>query len=206
AQYLFQAGRTDEASAALDHALEFQPGNSQAHWLKGRMFLAAGRNDEAAAELRLAERAEPLPEIQWALADALHAAGREIEAKAVEAKLVAHGATSDPRSFALYLATRGVDTSRAVELARREIELRQDVFTKDALAWALYADGRIDEAARLQAEALAAGTRDARMYGHAAAIFRAAGRTDDGRSAAAEAERLRHMLLPSETQHNQQGG
>jgi tetratricopeptide (TPR) repeat protein len=174
--------------------------------LKGRMLLAAGRADEAAIQFREAAKLGRLPEIQWALADALRAAGRELEAKAAEAELESKGAFEDPRSFSLYLATRGVDAARAVELARKELSTRQDIFTKDALAWALHADGKNDEAVALMEEALAPGTLDARLFCHAAVIFGAAGRMDEANRASAEAARLKHLLLPSETQHTPQAG
>ncbi len=64
----------------------------------------------------------------------------------MEARLQASGRVNDPRTFLLFLATRGKDTARAVDLAEAELEQRQDVFTQDALAWALTADGRVAEA------------------------------------------------------------
>ena len=84
----------------------------------------------------------PLPEFQWALADTLRAAGRADEAAKVEATLKQTGAQSDPRTFALFLATRGEQTELAVQLAQRELQARADIFTHDALAWALAAAGR----------------------------------------------------------------
>ena len=88
----------------------------------------------------------PLPEYQWILADALRASGRAADAAAVERELVARGTASDPRTVALYLATRGENASTALSLAEAELDVRADVFTLDAHAWALAANGRTAEA------------------------------------------------------------
>ena len=101
----------------------------------------------------------PLPEFQWALADTLRAAGRADEAATVEAKLKQTGAQTDPRTFALFLATRGEQTELAVQLAQRELKDRADIFTHDALAWALGSAGRLGEAWPHMEKALAEGTR-----------------------------------------------
>jgi tetratricopeptide (TPR) repeat protein len=57
-----------------------------------------------------------------------------------------------------------------VEMARAEYAVRQDVYGADALAWALFKAGQIDEAAALSERALALGTRDALLLYHAGMI------------------------------------
>ena len=69
--------------------------------------------------LQNAAKLNPLPEYQWTLAEALRAAGRENEASGIEAQLRKHGASSDPRTLALFLATRHDD------LRRRPFDLRE---------------------------------------------------------------------------------
>ena len=59
----------------------------------------------------------------------------------VEAELVARGEAADPRTFSLFLATRGEEPARRIRLARAELANRGDVFTQDALAWALASSG-----------------------------------------------------------------
>src|SRR5882724_2302624 len=105
--YLFQAGRFQEAEQRSASALSFQSNYAPTLLLRGKMLLAQNKFDEAAEALQKAAKLNPLPEYQWALADALRAAGRpESEASAIEAQLRQHGATEDPRTFAIFLATR----------------------------------------------------------------------------------------------------
>ena len=105
---------------------------------------------------------------------------------------------SDPRTLALYLATRGEDPALAVQLAESELQQREDVFTHDALAWALKAAGRIEEAGTQMARALAEGTGDARLFFHAAVIAARAGRTEDATKWFTKVAAMMDLLLPSE--------
>src|SRR5882724_249808 len=105
--YEFQAGRFEEAEQQCAAAVSFQSNYAPTLLLRGKMLLAQNKFDEAAEALQKAAKLNPLPEYQWALADALRAAGRpESEASAIEAQLRQHGATEDPRTFAIFLATR----------------------------------------------------------------------------------------------------
>ena len=101
--------------------------------------VAQGKADEAIQDLKRAVALNPLPEYLWALADSLRIAGRADEARSVEDDLNRRGAASDPRSYALYLATRGEHVEVALELIGRELKAREDVFTLDAFAWSLAA-------------------------------------------------------------------
>jgi tetratricopeptide (TPR) repeat protein len=196
--YEFQAGRFDEAEQRSVLALTFQRNYAPALLLKGKMLLAQNRFREAVDALQKAVKLNPLPESHWTLAEALRAAGRESEASETELQLRQHGATSDPRTVALFLATRHESPKTALRLAQAELDSRSDVFTHDALAWSLAAAGNLAEAHSEMQRALAEGTEDGRLFFHAAII---ASRTGD----AAEAERwlhkassLLHLLLPSE--------
>jgi Flp pilus assembly protein TadD len=164
------------------------------------MLLASGKSLDAAAMLQRATAKNPLPEYQWALADALRAGGRTNEAGAVETELRRTGAANDPRTFALFLATRGEQGSLALRLAESELTERSDVFTHDALAWALFAAGRHTDAWQSMERALAEGTQDARMFLHAGVIAVKLGREDASRRVA-QAQELERLLLPSERRH-----
>ncbi|MEO6245931.1 MAG: tetratricopeptide repeat protein [Opitutaceae bacterium] len=195
-----QAGAGQKAEAAWAAAQRFVPDYAPALLLQGRIALGAGRAEEAAALLQRAVAKNPLPEYQWALADALRAAHRSSEAVAVETELARRGAANDPRTFSLYLATRGEQPDLALRLATRELGDRADVFSYDALAWAQLGAGGFTEAWQSIEHALAEGTKDARLFLHAAVI---AGRLD--RADAAEwlgrARALENLLLPSEREH-----
>ena len=196
ATYRLQRGDLDEADGATDAALQAVPDYAAALLVRGRIQLARNKPNDAIATLTKAASLNPLPEYNWVLADALRSANRLDEAVAVEKLLVADA--GDPRTVALYLSTRREDVGRAVALAREELQKRSDIFTLDALAWALARAGNIDEASALMTRALAEGTEDGRLFVHAAAIAAAAGRSEDAARWARKARTFRFTLLPSE--------
>ncbi len=61
----------------------------------------------------------------------------------------------------------------ALELARKELEVRHDIYTWDALAWVLYKNGRFQEAAEAMNKALALHTNDPLLLFHAGMIYHA---------------------------------
>jgi tetratricopeptide (TPR) repeat protein len=198
ATYLFHAGRFDEASQLCAFALSLQSNYPPTLLLKGKMLLAQNRFDEAVDALRTATKLNPLPEYQWTLAEALRAAGRENEAFGIEMQLRQHGVSGDPRTLAVFLATRHENPEAALRLAQAELDSRSDVFTHDALAWSLAAAGNLTEAHSEMQRALAEGTEDARLFFHAGVIGSRAGHTADAERWFRKASELSHLLLPSE--------
>ena len=196
--YEFQAGRVSEAETRCALALSLQNNYPPTLLLQGRILLGQSRFGEAVDALQNAVKLNPLPEYQWTLAEALRAAGKENEAREVEAQLCQRGASSDPRTLALYLATRHVSSDTAVRLARAEFDSRSDVFTHDALAWSLAAAGKLTEAHTEMQRAMAEGTQDARLFFHAGIIASQAGHSADAERWLRKASELSHLLLPSE--------
>jgi tetratricopeptide (TPR) repeat protein len=199
AAYRFENGDFAKATAIVDGALARLPHSAAALLLRGRILLAQDRATEALESLREAARLNPLPDPQWTLAEALHAAGQEPEAVAIDKLLAARGAVEDPRTYSLYLATRGQQPDEALRLAKQELTQRQDVFTYDALAWASFAAGHYEDARASSRKALAEGTHDARLQLHAGLIAAQAGAAEASALLQA-AHAARQTLLPSERQ------
>lgn len=198
AGYELQRQRLDAAVRATDSALSYQPDYAAALLMRGRVLLAMTRAADAVEALSRAARLNPLPEYQWALAEALRLHGDHEQANLIEKELTARGADADPRTLALFLATRRADVTGAVALAERELETRSDVFTLDALAWSLSAAGRTAEAHATMARALAEGTEDGRLFLHAGVIAAAGDRHAEARRWLRKADARRSTLLPSE--------
>jgi tetratricopeptide (TPR) repeat protein len=198
AMYELQRGRLAEAHRMVDASLAYVPDYAAALLVRGRIQLAQNKTADAVRSLERAAHLNPLPEYHWTLADALRLVHRADEAGAIEQQLMQQAAFDDPRTLALYLSTRGEQGTQAVTLARRELANRQDVFTLDALAWALASAGETREAAALMTRALAEGTEDGRLFLHAAVIAAADGRPADAARYAHKARALRFTLLPSE--------
>jgi tetratricopeptide (TPR) repeat protein len=200
ALYQFQAGDFIHAAQSIEAAIQFQPEYPPALLLRGRIYLAQHTADQALDAFHRAAARNPLPEYLWAQAEALRVMNRDDEAARLESRIKKSGAVADPRTLALYLATRGEETSRAVALAKAELENRADVHTYDALAWALAASGQWPEADAAMKQALAEGTQDARVLLHAGIIAAKSGRNSDAERFLAQAQTISQMLLPSENE------
>ena len=198
AGYELQRGRLEDAARAADSALSYQPDYAAALLMRGRVFLAMKKTADAVAAFSRAAQLNPLPEYQWALGDALRLHGDHARAELVENELTSRGTEADPRTVALFLATRRAAITKAIALAERELQTRADVFTLDALAWSLAAAGRTAEAQVTMTRALAEGTEDGRLFLHAGVIAAAEDRGAEARKWLRKAEALRSTLLPSE--------
>jgi tetratricopeptide (TPR) repeat protein len=196
--YYLQAGRADDALRTAGSAERLVADYPPAFLAEGRALLALGRAAQAVPFLQKAERLNPLPEYQWWLADALRAGGNLEGAAAMEAQIVARGEASDPRTFSLFLATRHRDPAEAVRLATAELANRGDVFTKDALAWALGSSGDYAGAAAAMQDALSTQTRDARLFLHAGVIALDRGDAQGAQKYFGEAQSCAGTLTPSE--------
>ncbi|PYU92221.1 MAG: hypothetical protein DMG25_12490, partial [Acidobacteria bacterium] len=85
------------------------------------------------------------------------------------------------RELALFYADHDMKLKDALALARKELEVRHDVYTWDTLAWALHKNGQPHEAADAMTKALKPGTKDAMLLFHAGMICDRLGRNDKAR-------------------------
>ena len=171
---------------ALKELPEYAPaleGLGRAQLSAAAQLPAAERAAEYRETIRLLSRAlsqHPLAETAWWLGDAYAAIGDLAQASAAYARVEALAERADPRTLALFYATQARKDRAALRLARRAYRERQDYYAKDALAFALYRNGELDQAKPLAVELLAAGVPDARLLYHAGLILRAAGAAADG--------------------------
>ena len=196
--YEFQSGHENEATDALNKAVEFVPGYAPALLLRGRMLLARGATAQALDLLRTAVKANPLPEYLWTLEEALGAANLPEEQQSIKGRLAHSGPETDPRTFALYLATAHESPDTAMRLAQSELRSRSDVFTLDALAWAQASAGNFTDAHANILRALKEGTEDARLFYHGGSILSKAGDKSRARELLRRAAHMQQLLLPSE--------
>jgi tetratricopeptide (TPR) repeat protein len=196
--YELQAGNSEIAAKSAGIALQFTDNYAVALLLRGRILLTQGKGVEAIESLQHAATLTSLPEYQWTLADALREVGKAQAAEDVESQLIRNGAVNDPRTFALYLATRGQRIQQALALAEEELKTRADVFTLDAVAWALKANGRLDEARDYSERSRKEGTLDARLFYHAGSIAMARCDYADARECFRRADQIKQTLMPSE--------
>jgi len=198
ARYLWNSGASSEALELIESAFVFRTNYPPALLLRGRITLAEGKTSDAVTALQTAAKLNPLPEYQWALADALRAFGNVSEAEVIERDILSRGPASDARGCALYLATRREQTELAVRLARQELAERADVFSHDTFAWALAAAGDFTNAAVHMQSALALETPEPRLWLHAGVIAFHRGEHAEAERWLRRAGDAGSRLLPSE--------
>lgn len=198
AGYELLKGQALRSVAYSETALSSVPDYPLALAIKGRALYSVAQYESALPLLRRAAELNPIPDNQWWLADALRAQGQADAASQIEVKLKRFGAGADPRTLSLFLASRGDELTRAVRLATEELKNRSDLFTHDALAFALSKSGKPQEAAAEMALAMAHQTSDPRLFLHAGLLAEAEGDAAGSARYYHRAKALAAALTPSE--------
>jgi tetratricopeptide (TPR) repeat protein len=169
-------GKIDEAEKLSQQALVMFPGYHYALGNLAKVRIHQKRYDEAVELLKQRYMAAPHAENLFDLAQALQLAGKTDEANRAFAEfeqkslLESNRGDNSNHELIFYYADYAKEPTKALEVARREIARRHDVFTLDSYAWALYANGQYEEARKQIETALAVGIRDAKMFRHAGEI------------------------------------
>jgi tetratricopeptide (TPR) repeat protein len=184
---LFKTGRTADAQYAFRMALRTFAGYHRAEAGLGRILAAQGGLDDAIAHVKNAQAVVPLPEYAGLLevlyehtGDRSSAVRQRSLIEATDRLMSANGEKAN-RNLALLYADADRNLGRALELARAEFEVRDDVYSYDALSWALFKNGDIRAAATVSKKALVLGTPEPLFYFHAGMIELAKGDRDSAR-------------------------
>ena len=170
------AGDTDAAEQFFQQALKSFPGYHAALGNLARVRITQKRYQEAVVLLQQRYQGSPRAGNLYDLAKALQMAGRDSEAKNAfaefEAKALLESGTrqNSNRELVLYYAAQARQPAKALKIAQQEYAWRHEVYTLDAYAWALHANGQDAEARRQIETALAVGIRDAMLFRHAGEI------------------------------------
>jgi tetratricopeptide (TPR) repeat protein len=169
----FSQGRYDQAAQHLDAALAIQPRYTAALAALGRVRAAQGRLDDATTLFERALVQHPDLAILGDLSDLYAKSGNEFRAKLLADSIekTARDKPAYDRELALFYCNHDRDLPKALELARRDFQARQDIYASDALAWAQFRNGEIKDAEQSILQALRLGTRDASLFYHAGAIY-----------------------------------
>ena len=169
-------GAIGAAEEAAENALELFPDYHYALAELAHIRMAQGKSDEAVSLFEARYRMAPHPENLYDLAKAKRRAGRRREAvdlfSEFERLALRESEANDNanRELVFYYADVANDSSAALGIARLASGRRQDVFTLDAYAWALFRSGSAEEAWEQMETALAPGIQDAKFLYHAGCI------------------------------------
>lgn len=169
ARLLYLSGKYDLAEQAIERAAVSPEVLPSLLETRARLRLAQGKRLEAVRILRQLTARDPDPRYLYLLAKTSGAAA-DYAAFEPAARSVAASPANANRELALYYSTRGRQPAKALESARLESQRRQDIYTLDALALALFVNGRNAEARATMQRVLAVGTQDPEILAHARRI------------------------------------
>jgi tetratricopeptide (TPR) repeat protein len=181
----FKTNDLKNAQASFEQALRYFPSYHTA--LAGLAQVKAAEKDwkGAIASMRLAQQSTPMPDYAAALYDYYTAAGQTEEAQQQKEmifiidRLGQAGNEKANRNLAIIYADHDWNVARSLELAKAELDVRGDVYTYDALAWALYRNGKFPEADDAMTRAMRFKTPEPNFYRHASLIAKALGRENE---------------------------
>jgi tetratricopeptide (TPR) repeat protein len=207
----FQSGDLRLAESAYHQALSFYPGYYRALAGLGKVRGAEGNLRDAAELYDKAIATVPYPEYAAALGDLYQALGQPDKARREYDMVEFIGRLSEinqqihNRDLALFYADHNLKLTQAEALARKELEVRQDVYTWDVLAWALYKSDKYGEAYQASQNALKYGTRDALLLYHGGMIATKNGKPEQARemlTAALEINPYFHPIYADDARKN----
>jgi len=91
------------------------------------------------------------------------------------------------RELAYFYADHDMKLAESLELAKRELDYRKDIYAYDLLAWSLYKNDKVEEACDAMEKALKLGTQDAKLFFHAGMIYHRLGEKEKAKQYLAKA-------------------
>ena len=183
----FNRGRLHEAEQAYQAALNSFPGYHRGLAGLAKVRAAQGRWADAAELYQNAVDVVPYLPYIAALGDVYQATG-QFEKADQQYQLVEHVAHLDRlnqilynRDLALFYADHANHLDQAIHLARKELDVRNDIYSYDVLAWVLYRQGRYIEARTAISQAVKLGTKDPRLLFHAGMVMSATGQHQEAK-------------------------
>lgn len=100
------------------------------------------------------------------------------------------------RALAVYYTEHGIHLPEALEIAQREVAVRDDIYAEDTLAWAAAANGHWQEAQQAVQQATRYGTEDALLQFHAGMIALHGGNRSEAKARLTQAVSLNPHFHP----------
>lgn len=172
----------DKADKLYDEALSLLPEYNLAQVAKGKVRAAQSDLTGAISILEKTSNRIPSAEAYQLLSDIYFVNGDREKSgqysalvETIESKT---GVNNDQRRLVMKWLNNDERLGDALEVATRESAMRQDIYTADTLAWALFKNQKYAEAKAASANAMRLGTNDARILYHAGMIENTLGNFD----------------------------
>jgi tetratricopeptide (TPR) repeat protein len=198
----FNRGDLAAAEQSYQAALSQSPDYVYALAGMARVWAAQGRVEDAIARYRQVLTRIPLPEFAIPLGELLEATGdrqgaqEQYELVELIQTLNESAGMNVDLEMALFNSDHSADKAAALAQAEAAYGERQTIYAADVMAWALYHNGRADEARPYMDEALRLNTQDARLYYHAGMIALAQGNKEDAHQFLARALEINPYFSP----------
>ncbi|MEQ1903290.1 MAG: tetratricopeptide repeat protein [Pirellulaceae bacterium] len=173
-------GKLDQAAEYFQKGITRSPNDSRLVNGLARVRVAEGKLFEARKLYEKSVWKENSPTVMAEYADLLRRMGQTAEAakwlNSADELMVRESATTGTSHFrdrALFLLNHNRNVDLALDLAKKDLQVRQDIFAHQTLAWAQFKAGNVTAAMEEITTAMALGTRDASIYFHASEIARA---------------------------------
>lgn len=171
----FEAGDNDEAVSDERRAVEIFPNYADANRVLARVECALQRWSDCLRDATASANVVPYPETLGYEADAQRALGDAAGATQTDGLIrtverIGNAQRISDRLLAIYYSEHGLYPDDAYAIARRELAVRDDIFTEDTLAWAAAADGRWDVARGAIRKAIRFDTENSLLQFHAGMI------------------------------------
>ncbi len=178
----FQEGDLNHAAIAYQTGIAADPNHYRSLAGLGKVRAAQGKFDESIKLYQRSIDIIPFPQYVEELGDVYRRSGKQKEARQQYdlVEYIAHLSSLSQilanRELALFYADHDIKLPQALELARKELTVRSDIYTWDTLAWVLYKNGQLEEADKAMKKALQLKTNDSLLLFHAGMIDHALGR------------------------------
>ncbi len=171
----FESGDNDGAIAFEKKAIDVFPHFADAYRAEARFECAIKAWSACSASAKASADIVPYPETLGYVEDAQRALGDATAANATAATILAVEKIGDSqhisdRLLAIYFSEHRIHTADAYRIARRELAVRDDIFTEDTLAWAAAMDERWADARIAMAKATRLGTENSLLLYHAGVV------------------------------------
>ena len=173
----FILGKLENAESYYRQSLETYPNYYRALAGMAQVRAAQKNYGEAISLYQKAISILPMPDFAAALGDIYIKVGKpelgkqQYELVEYIGRLNSLNQALYNRELAYFYTDHDMKLAESLELAKRELDYRRDIYAYDLLAWSLYKNDKVEEARDAIEKALKLGTQDAKLFFHAGMIY-----------------------------------